>query len=200
MPTISLSGYSGASLAAGRDSQAKKTTLTVSGDAHVLLVRCEGRAALQPPASLHATLQAKMQPSQGDSINDTDTAIASCSSLDEQSAKAAADVGKAHELVVLLLPRGGGLAGLAAALRVVGRPARHSKIGVQASTGKAAQAWQSAAAWTPHHSCSTCDCTEQECRAPASPHSSNKQCPVLPNSLTSRMHLGWVGCPGARRR
>lgn len=67
-------------------------------------------------------------------------------SLDEQSTKAAADVGKAHELVVLLLPRGGGLAGFAAALRVVGRPAKHMKGSVQAMKCKSAQVWQSAAA------------------------------------------------------
>jgi len=45
-----------------------------------------------------------------------------CDSLHKQSAKAAADVSKAHQLVILLLARGGGLSGLAATLWIVRGP------------------------------------------------------------------------------
>lgn len=45
-----------------------------------------------------------------------------CNSLHKQATKAAADVSKAHQLVVLLLARGGGLSGLTAALWVVCGP------------------------------------------------------------------------------
>jgi hypothetical protein len=43
--------------------------------------------------------------------------------LDQQASKATANVSKAHQLIILLTTRGGGLTRLAAALRVVWGPA-----------------------------------------------------------------------------